>query len=171
MKRIRIGVIALLSLLSVQASGASAELELTKQYERLLGGDAAAAKSKLGCPGAWQEMAGGSPDGKRMFTTHRCVQTEGQVYVTDGKVFAIGLRLHSGLDSRRASALNKEIKQGLTKAGCKLTDRGQAAVARCADGKAIAVLDNWDSRANTNNISMLYGLGEILLPIMGIPAN
>lgn len=170
MKMARISAVALFSLLTARsAMAASPELELTKQYESLLGGDPANAQKTLTCPQTWQERPGASMDGKRKYTALRCVPTESQVYVESGKVFAIGVRLYSGLEGTTGSARNKAIKQGLIKAGCKLTDRGQASVARCPGGRALAVLDNWDSKSNTDTISMLYGLAAQLLPIMGMP--
>ena len=164
------GVLALLGTLAVQLAGAAPfEFALSKPYDALLGGTADAAKQKLTCTGAWMQSNGHSPDGKRNYLTYRCPVNEGQVYVTEGKVFAIGVRLQSGMDARAASTTYKEIKQDLTKASCKLTDRGQVVVARCPDSKAIAVLHNWDSKTNTDSLSMLYGQSELLLPMMGIP--
>lgn len=47
-------------------------------------------------------------DGERKYTTLRCVPTESQVYVEAGKVFAIGVRLHSGFKGTTGSARIKE---------------------------------------------------------------
>ncbi|MGC3959888.1 MAG: hypothetical protein QM813_18760 [Verrucomicrobiota bacterium] len=169
MKMTRLGTVELFAILTARAAqAASPELDYVKQYESLLGGDPAAAQKKLACPEKWQELPGTSPDHKRSYTTLRCVPSENQVYVEAGKVFAIGLRIDSGLPSETASVQHKEVERSLTLAGCKLTDRGQAAVARCAGGKAVAVLNNWDSKSNSNTISMLYGLSAQLLPIMGM---
>lgn len=39
-------------------------------------------------------------------------------------------------------------------------------VGRC-DGKAVILLLKWDSKTDTTNISLLYGLADQLLPMVG----
>lgn len=160
---------AIVVLLASTALAASPELDKARAWDPLLGGAAAAAQQKLGCAQAWESHPGKTPDGKRFYTTFICATTGAQVYVSDGKVFAIGVQLESKLDAKVAAAKHKAAKQALVTANCTVTDRGQAAVGECPNGKGIALIDNWDSERRSNSLSMLYGQAEVLVPMLGGP--
>lgn len=154
---------ALLSMTAV--AGPSAELEYGHTFDSALGVDAKPAQKALGCTGSWAESPGKTPTGES-YTVSRCATSDAQVYLAAGKVFAVGTKLESGLENRKASTLFKDMKKGLSAAKCKVEDRGQLLVGRC-DGKAAILLLNWDSKSDTTNISLLYGVADQLLPMIG----
>lgn len=146
-------------------AGPSPELDLGHTFDATLGVDAKPAQKALGCTGAWEESPGKTPTGES-YLVSKCGSSDAQVYLSSGKVFAVGTKLESGLDNRKASAVFKEMKKGLLAAKCKVEDRGQLLVGRC-DGKAAILLLNWDSKSDSMNISLLYGVADQLLPMIG----
>lgn len=146
-------------------AGPSPELDLGHTFDATLGVDAKPAQKALGCTGAWEESPGKTPTGAA-YTVSKCTANDAQVYLTAGKVFAVGTKVESGLDNRKASAVFKEMKKGLSAAKCKVEDRGQLLVGRC-DAKAVILLLNWDSKSDSTNISLLYGVADQLLPMIG----
>jgi hypothetical protein len=146
------------------AAGASA-LDHARSFDASLGGDVGTLQKTLTCPERWVDSAGKTPTGVS-YTTSRCAPSDAQIYVANGKVFALGLKLEAGLDSRTSKISFKALKNELTAAKGKVDDRGQLLIGRC-DGKAAIVLLNWDSKTNTDSISMLYGVADQLLPMVG----
>lgn len=146
-------------------AGPSGELDYGHTFDSALGVDAKPAQKALGCTGSWAESPGKTPTGAS-YTVSKCASSDAQVYLSAGKVFAVGTKLESGLENRKASAVFKDMKKGLAAAKCKVEDRGQLLVGRC-DGKAAILLLNWDSKSDTTNISLLYGEADQLLPMIG----
>lgn len=146
------------------AAGASA-LDHAHSFDASLGGDVGALQKALTCPERWVDSAGKTPTGVS-YTTSRCAPSDAQIYVANGKVFALGLKLEAGLDSRTSKTSFKALKKELAAAKCNVDDRGQLLIGRC-DGKAAIFLLNWDSKTNTDSISMLYGVADQLLPMVG----
>ena len=50
----------------------------------------------LSCTERWVDSAGKTPTGAS-YTTSRCAPSDAQIYVSNGKVFALGLKLEAGL--------------------------------------------------------------------------
>lgn len=146
-------------------AGPSAELDFGHTFDPTLGVDVKPAQKALGCTGSWAESAGKTPTGES-YLVSKCGSSDAQVYLSSGKVFAVGTKLESGLDNRKASTVFKEMKKGLSAAKCKVEDRGQLLVGRC-DAKAVILLLNWDSKSDSTNISLLYGVADQLLPMIG----
>ncbi|MDX2012637.1 MAG: hypothetical protein SFW67_20735 [Myxococcaceae bacterium] len=146
-------------------AGPSAELDFGRTFDVVLGGDVAPAQKALTCTGVWSETPGRTPTGSA-YTVSKCASSDAQVYLAGGKVFALGTKLEADLDSRKADTSFKRMKQGLTAAKCKVESRGQLLLGRC-EGKAVILLLNWDSKTDTTSISMLYGVAEQLLPMVG----
>ena len=146
------------------AAGASA-LDHAHSFDGSLGGDVGALQKALTCPERWVDSAGKTPTGVS-YTTSRCAPSDAQIYVANGKVFALGLKLEAGLDHRTGDTRFKALKKELSAAKCKVEDKGQLLVGRC-DGKAAIFLLNWDSKTDSTSISMLYGVADQLLPMIG----
>lgn len=80
--------------------------------------DAKPAQKALECTGVWEESPGKTPTGAA-YTVSKCTANDAQVHLSAGKVFAVGSKVESGLDNRKASAVFKEMKKGLVAAKCK----------------------------------------------------
>lgn len=161
-------LVAALSFVSTLALAASSSptLDYAHTFDAALGGEAGALQKTLTCSERWADSNGKTPTGAS-YLTSRCAPTDAQIYVSSGKVFALGLKLESGLDNRKGNVQFKELKKELTAAKCKVEDRGQLLVGRC-DGKAAIFLLNWDSKTDSTSISMLYGVADQLLPMLGV---
>lgn len=146
-------------------AGGSSALDHAHTFDASLGGDVGALQKALTCTERWVDSAGKTPTGAS-YTTSRCTPSDAQIYVSNGKVFALGLKLEAGLDHRTSNTNFKALKKELTAAKCKVDDRGQLLIGRC-EGKAAIFLLNWDSKTDTNSISMLYGVADQLLPMVG----
>lgn len=155
--------VTLLSTLALAAG--SAALVRAHTFDASLGGEVPALQKTLSCTGKWTDGAGKTPTGAS-YSTSICAPSDAQIYSRDGKVFALGIKLETGLDHRTSDANFKALKKELTAAKCKVEDKGQLLVGRC-DGKAAIFLLNWDSKTDTNSISMLYGVADQLLPMIG----
>lgn len=152
-------------LLSTLALGADSALVRAHTFDTALGGEIGALQKTLSCTAKWTDSEAKTPTGAS-YSTSLCAPSDAQIYSKGGKVFALGLKLESGLDHRTADASLKALKKELTAAKCKVEDKGQLLVGRCETKAAIFLL-NWDSKTDTNSISMLYGVAEQLLPMIG----
>lgn len=156
---------AVILVTTLSLAGGSSALGHAHTFDASLGGEVGALQKTLTCSERWVDSAGKTPTGAS-YTTSRCAPSDAQIYLSNGKVFALGLKLEAGLDHRTSDASFKALKKELTAAKCKVEDKGQLLVGRC-DGKAAIFLLNWDSKTDSNSISMLYGVADQLLPMIG----
>lgn len=124
-------------------------------------------KAKLACKGAWDKKPGTTPSGLS-YTTETCPDANQQVMTANGRVFALGIALVDRKSSREADATMKSATKELAGKCKELRKPGQLGFYDCPSAFSVAVLDNWNSKDDTNTVSALFGDTATLHTMIGI---
>jgi len=129
------------------------------------------AKKEIKCDGDWAETPGKTPKGEA-YLVASCHSPEQQIMAKGDAVFALGFRLFDNLSAKEARDLAKNAQTDLVKAGCKPGQkRGQVVMLTCPNKIAAVILENWDSKKDSNNISLLFGQADVLPGMLGMEAK
>jgi len=124
-------------------------------------------KARLACKGAWDKKPATTPAGKS-YTIETCPDAKQQVMTLDGKVYAVGIALVDRTNTREADATMKGAVKELV-ANCKeLRKPGQLGLYDCPSAFTVAVMNNWNSKDDTNTVSALFGDTATLHSMLGI---